>query len=85
MVDTARVVEDLKNWASAVRLGINGSTTILQALVLRGVLTKAQAIALIDDLASAAEQQTSTTSAQKQIVAASYEQSRELLDHLPLP
>lgn len=69
----------LLDWSSAVRLGINGTITLLQALTLKGVFTPDEALMLIDEMASTAAQQSSTSDAQKTIVAASYETARELL------
>lgn len=79
MSDPQIIYSNLTNWGSSVRIAINGHVTILQALVIKRVLTTTEAIAILDDMATSAAGQSTTNDAQKQIAAASFDQARELL------
>ena len=79
MADANAVYEAVKDWGSAVRLGISGTQILLQVLVAKNVLTTEEALLIVDDLAKIGAQQTSTSEVQRTIVAASYDQVRQSL------
>ena len=79
MADANEEYRRMLDWGSAVRLGLNSTAIVLQTLVIKAVLTRNEAILLVDGMEDAAAKQTSTSEAQKQVVAATCDQIRTML------
>ena len=79
MTDAERAYDTTTAFGSALRMSSNFTACVLQALVLKNVLTPEEAAMLVDEAKSAALRSSAATEAQKQIAGATFDQIRELL------
>jgi hypothetical protein len=76
MADADEAYRRLSDWGSGVRIGLNATLVVLQALVLKRVITKQEALAMLDDIQRSVEEQSTTDAAQKKLAGQTIDQMR---------
>lgn len=73
------VYKGFLDWASGVRVGINITGVLLQALVVKNVFTAEQALMMIEEMKNTVGTQNTTHDAQKTLIVSSLDQLGELI------
>lgn len=75
-----RAYDEMIAWTSGLRVNLGFSGNILEALVLKKILTANEAKSIVESAAENALSSSAMTDTQKELVAASFEQVRKLFD-----
>jgi hypothetical protein len=82
MSDAQNAYDNVIAFSSALRMSVNYTSCVLQALVIKGVLAKQEALAILGDAERVALQSTSANAAQIEIAEATFQQVRVLFNRM---